>query len=86
MDMREIVLDIDAGAAGALDAADEIEDLAHFGDAERRGRLVEHDEVGVVVHRPADRDALAFAAREVGDRRNRRVMPTPRKPMTSFRI
>ena len=69
MHMREIVFDIDAGAAGLFDPPDEVDDLAHFGDAERRRRLVEHDKVGVVVHRPADRDALALAARQIGDRR-----------------
>ena len=31
-------------------------------DRERHGRLVEHDEVGVEMHRPADGDALALAA------------------------
>ena len=67
VDMGEVVLDIDAGAAGCLDAAHEVEDLAHLGDGQRRRRLVEHDEVGVVVHGPADGDALALAAREVGD-------------------
>ena len=55
-----------------LDAADEVEDLAHLGDGQRHGRLVEHDEVGVVVHGPADGDALALAAGEVGDRGIRR--------------
>ena len=49
--------------------ADEVEDLAHLGHGERDGRLVEDDEVGVVVHGPADRDALALAAGEVGDGR-----------------
>ena len=52
-----------------LDPPHEVEDLAHLGDGERHRRLVEHDQVGVVVHRPADRDALPLAAREVGDRR-----------------
>ena len=69
VDVGEIVLDVDAGAAGLLDAPDEVDDLAHFGDAQRRGRLVEDDEVGVVVHGAADRDALALAAGEVGDGR-----------------
>ena len=37
--------------------------------AERRRRLVEDDQVGVVVHGPADRDALALAAGELRDGR-----------------
>ena len=69
VDMGEIVLDVDAGAAGRLDAPDEVDDLAHLGDAQRRGRLVEHDEIGVEMHRAADRDALALAAGEIADGR-----------------
>ncbi len=67
--MRQIVFDIDAGAPGLFDLAHEVDHFSHLRDAERGGRLVEHDEVGVVVHRPADRDALALAARELADRR-----------------
>ena len=67
--MREVVLDIDAGAAGLLDAAHEVEDLAHLLHRQRRGRLVEHDEVGVVVHGAADGDALPLAAGKLRDGR-----------------
>ena len=49
--------------------ADEVEDLSHLLHGERRGRLVEHDEVGVVVHGAADRDALPLAAGELRDGR-----------------
>src|ERR1700733_15127186 len=66
VDMGEVVLYVDAGAARSLDQANEVQHLAHFRDAKRRRRLVKHDEVGLVVHRPADRDALAFAARQIG--------------------
>ncbi len=69
MHMRQIVLDINAGAPGLFDPAHEFDHFPHFGDAKRRGRLVQHDEVGVVVHRPADGDALTFAARQIADRR-----------------
>ena len=69
VDMGEIVLNVDRGASGALDQAHEVDDLAHFGDAQRRRRLVEDDEVGVVVHRSADRDALPLAAGKIGDGR-----------------
>ena len=31
------------------------------------GRFVEHDQIGVVMHRTADRDALALAAGKLGD-------------------
>ena len=69
VDVGEIVLDVDAGAPGFLDPSDEVEDLAHLGDGERHRRLVENDEVGIVVHGAADRDALALAAGEIRDRR-----------------
>src|SRR6267378_4899799 len=63
--MGEVVLDVDAGAATRLDALDEGEDLPDFADRERGGGLVEHDQVGLEVHRARDGDALALAAREV---------------------
>ena len=85
MHVRQIMFDIDAGAPGLFDAAHEFDHFAHFGDAERRGGLVEHDEVGVVVHRPADRDALTFAAGKLPTVEST-VMPMPRKPMVSIRI
>src|SRR5580700_5429464 len=65
VDMGEVVLDVDAGPARILDQANEVQHLAHFRDAKRRRRLVKHDEVGLVVHRPADRDALAFATGQI---------------------
>ena len=52
-----------------FDAPHKVDDLPHFGDAQRRGRLIEDDEVGVEVHGAADGDALAFAARKIADRR-----------------
>ena len=63
----EVVVDVDAGAARRLDPPHEVEHLAHLRDRQRHRRLVEHDEVGLVVHGPADGDALPLAAREVGD-------------------
>src|SRR5579872_1832424 len=69
MHMREIVLDIDAGPPRVLDPAHEFDHFSHLSDAERRRRLVEHDEVGVVVHGSADGDALTLAARQISDRR-----------------
>src|ERR1700722_2875705 len=65
VDMGEVVLDVDAGAARRLDHANEVQHLAHSRNPKARRRLVKHDEVGLVVHRPADRDALAFAAGQI---------------------
>src|SRR3979411_2873010 len=61
----EVALDVAAGPATRLDALDEGEDLPDFADRERGGGLVEHDQVGLEVHRARDGDALALAAREV---------------------
>src|SRR4030095_15552894 len=66
MNVSKVVLDIDAGAAGSPDAPHEIDNLAHLRDAECGGRLIEDDQVCVVVHCPTDRDALPLAAGEVG--------------------
>src|ERR671914_1098795 len=63
--MREIVLYVEAGPAGGLDAAHEVQDLLHLLQRQRHGRLVQDDEVGIEVHRAADRDALALAARQI---------------------
>ena len=49
------------------EALDEVEDLARLGDAERGGRLVEDDELGVPLHRLGHRDGLPLASRERGD-------------------
>src|SRR5258706_2070043 len=65
MDMRQIVLDIDAGASALFDGTHEVEHLLHFLDRERNGGLVEDDQVGIEVHGPPDRDALAFAPGEL---------------------
>src|SRR4029434_9505138 len=40
MNVSEVVLDIDAGAAGSPDAPHEIDNLAHLRDAECGGRLI----------------------------------------------
>ena len=66
--VRQVVLDVDAGPAAGLDALHEVQDLLHLLDRQGRGRLVEHDQVFLEVHRPADRDALALAARELRHR------------------
>ena len=61
----EVVLDIDAGAPRRFDLAHEIDNFPDLRDAEGGGRLVKHDEVGIEMHGPADRDALTLAARQV---------------------
>ena len=57
----------DAVAAGAQ-PLDQVQDLGGLRDAERGGRLVEHDDLGVEQQRAGDGDGLALAARERGDR------------------
>ena len=52
----------------ALEAQDQLADLALLRHAERRGRLVHDQELGVPVDGAADGDGLALAAREVADR------------------
>ena len=46
------------------DPFDEVEHLGGLRDAERRGRFVEHDDLGVQQQRPRDRDGLALPARQ----------------------
>ena len=50
------------------EALDEVEHLAGLRDAERRGRLVEDDELGVPHDRLGDGDRLPLAAGQAGDR------------------
>ena len=69
VDVGEIVFDVDARAPRRLDAPDEVDDLAHLGHAERGGRFVEDDQIGVEMHGAADRNALALAARQIADGR-----------------
>ena len=47
---------------------DEVEHLGGLRDAERRGRLVEDDDARLADERAGDRDGLALAAGERGDR------------------
>ena len=46
---------------------DQVEHLPGLGDAERGGRLVEDDQLGVPHHGLGDRDRLALAAGQAGD-------------------
>ena len=50
---------------GALQLADELQDLRLHGDVERGGRLVGDQQLGVVGDGDGDHHALALAAREL---------------------
>ena len=69
VDVEEVVIDEDAGLAGVLDPADEVERLPGLGHRQPHRRLVEDDQLGLEVERPGDRDALALAARHRADER-----------------
>ena len=63
--VRKIVLDVDAGASRVFDAAHEVEHLLYLLERKGHGRLVQDDQIGVEVHRAANRDALALAAGQI---------------------
>ena len=66
LDDREIVADEDVGQAEvALEVEQQVENLRLHRDIERRGRLVEHDDLGLDHERAGDGDALALAAAEL---------------------
>ena len=72
--------------------ADQVEDLAGLGDAERRGRLVEQHDLGVPEHRLGDGHGLALATGQAGDRAGAptsrcapRARPGSRGPGVSMR-
>ena len=66
-DVVHVVADEDHCKAAVGEPADQPEHLLGLRDAERGGRLVEDDELGVPEHRSGDRDGLALAAGEAGD-------------------
>ena len=59
--------DDDDGEARLAHALDEVQHLRGLRDAERRRRLVEHDELRLEQQRAGDGDGLALPARERGD-------------------
>src|ERR1044071_7246680 len=65
--VSQVVLDVDARASTALDALDEAQHLADLVHREGRGRLVEHDQVGLEVHGARDGDALTLTTRQIAD-------------------
>ena len=70
-DMVDVVADEQDRAAARPHLPHEVEDLGGLGQRERRGRLVEDDEVGLLVDGAGDRHALALAAGELADDRVR---------------
>ena len=71
VDVVDVVADEEDRAAARAHGADEAEDLLGLGQRQRRGRLVEHDQVGLVVDGAGDGDALALAAGKLADDRIR---------------
>src|SRR5262249_2738809 len=69
VDVREIVLDVQAGSPVVLDATHEPEHFAHLLDGNRDGGLIEYNQVSVEMHSAADRDALALATGQQLDSR-----------------
>ena len=59
-------------AAAGPHLAHEMEDLRRLGQRQRRRRLVEDDQIGLLVDGAGDRDALALAAGQLADDRVRR--------------
>ena len=68
LDVGHVVADQDHAEPGLAEPLDEVEDLGGLGDAQRGGRLVEHDHLGLADQAAGDRHGLALAARERGDR------------------
>src|SRR3972149_6763926 len=60
--MVEVVGDEDHRKSAALGLADVIEDLARLLDGEGGGGLVQDDQLGPEMHRPAEGDGVALAA------------------------
>lgn len=62
-DMVDVVPDEHNRSAAGPHLPHEVENLVGFGERQRGRRLVEHDEVGLLVDGPRNGHALAFAAR-----------------------
>ncbi len=65
----QLMGDIDAGHALRLEVLDEIEKDARFGCRQRRCRLVENEQLRILVDGLGDLDQLLLAARIVVDRK-----------------
>ena len=68
VDVVDVVADQEDPDPLVLELADEVPDLGGLGRAERRGRLVHDQDLGVEVDRPGDRHRLALAAGQRLDR------------------
>ena len=66
-DVVHVVGDQDDREAVVGEPADQVEHLLGLGDAQRRGRLVEDDELGVPQHRARDRHGLPLTAGQARD-------------------
>ena len=66
-DVGHVVADEDDAEAVLAQPLDEVEHLGGLGDAERGGRLVEHDDLGLAEERAGDRDGLALPAGQARD-------------------
>ena len=71
-DVVDVVADEEDRVPARLHLADEVEDLRGLRQRQRRRRLVEDDEIGLLVDGARDRDALPLAARKLPDDRVRR--------------
>src|SRR5512137_1243934 len=58
----DVMGDVDTGLAASLDLMRKVDDLPHFLQGEGHRRLVQNNEFGLEIHRPADGDPLALAA------------------------
>ena len=68
-DVVDVVADEQDRASACLHLAHEMEDLGGLGERKRRRRLVEDDEIRLLVDGARDRHSLALAARELADDR-----------------
>jgi len=66
--MVDVVGDQDDAEAAIARLGDQAQHDGGLVDAERRGRLVEDQDLGAEMHRPGDRQALPLAARQRADR------------------
>ena len=66
-DVDQVVADHDHAEAALAEFADQVEDLGRLGDAERRRRLVEQDDLRLAEQGAGDRDLLALPAGERPD-------------------
>ena len=69
VDVVDVVADEQDRAAACAHRAHETEHFFGFGQRERRRRFVHDDQIGLVVDRAGERDALPLAAGQLADDR-----------------